>query len=554
MRSFQEIQNTSYDLVVIGGGINGAGIARDAALRGLKTILIEKGDFASGTTSCPSRLIHGGLRYLEYFEFNLVRESLREREVLLHTAPHLVRPLQLSIPIYADGARPYRLIQAGMILYDLLSYDKTVPNHRMLSRGQVRQLFRSLNPKALKGAAQYYDAQVVYAERLCLENILAAQAAGATVLNYVQVTELECAQNQISAIACQDQLTGEKFTLSSGKQTVIANTTGPWIDQVLQSGDRPIRKKPLLGGTKGSHIIVPSFPGAPDTAFYVEAASDNRPFFIIPWLDRYLIGTTDLPYSGDLDRVKADNQEIEYLIEETNRTVPTANLTPTDVLYTYAGVRPLPYTDDQTPSSITRRHILYDHAPEGVANLISLIGGKWTTYRQVGEEYVDAVYRKLGRSAPPCHTKQKPLPGAMDQTDSIRANAVMQYRSQLSLGLIDHLFSLYGAKAVEVLALTEKSPDLAKPIVSNLLDIKAQVVYAIESELAHTLVDICCRRTLIAMQGKYGFDALPAITETLRLHCGWSQEMCDRQEKAYRTYIETQHQPDYALAAAHASG
>jgi glycerol-3-phosphate dehydrogenase len=552
MRSFQEIQNTSYDLVVIGGGINGAGIARDAALRGLKTILIEKGDFASGTTSCPSRLIHGGLRYLEYFEFNLVRESLREREVLLHTAPHLVRPLQLSIPIYAGGARPYRLIQAGMILYDLLSYDKTVPNHRMLSRGQVRQLFRSLNPKALKGAAQYYDAQVVYAERLCLENILAAQAAGATVLNYVQVTKLECAQNQISAIACQDQRTGEKFMLSGGEQTVVANTTGPWVDQVLKSCDRPIREKPLLGGTKGSHIIVPSFPGAPDTAFYVEAASDNRPFFIIPWLDRYLIGTTDLPYSGDLDQVKADNQEIEYLIEETNRTIPTANLTPTDVLYTYAGVRPLPYADDQTPSSITRKHILHDHAPEGVANLISLIGGKWTTYRQVGEEYVDAVYHKLGRSVPPCQTKKKPLPGAMDQTDAIRANAVMQYRSQLSVALIDHLFSLYGAKAVEVLALTDKSPDLAEPIVSNLLDIKAQVVYAIESELAHTLVDICCRRTLIAMQGKYGFDALPAITETLRSHCGWSQEVCDRQEKAYRTYIETQHQPDNALAAAHA--
>lgn len=553
MRSFQEIQNTSYDLIVIGGGINGAGIARDAALRGLKTILIEKGDFAGGTTSCPSRLIHGGLRYLEYFEFNLVRESLREREVLLHTAPHLVRPLQLSIPIYADGARPYRLIQVGMILYDLLSYDKTVPNHRMLSLGQVRQLFRSLNPKALKGAAQYYDAQVVYAERLCLENILSAQAAGATVLNYVQVTGLETSQNHISAIACQDQLTGETFTLSAGQQTVVANTAGPWVDEVLQSGERPIREKPLMGGTKGSHIIVSKFPGAPDTAFYVEAASDNRPFFIIPWLDRYLIGTTDLPYSGDLDHVKADNQEIEYLLEETNRTIPTANLTPADILYTYSGVRPLPYTDAQTPSSITRKHILHDHAPEGVSNLISLIGGKWTTYRQVGEEYVDAAYRKLGRSSvPPCHTREKPLPGALDQTDDARANAVTEYQSGLSLTVIDYLFSLYGAKAIEVLALTKESPDLAESITPDLLDIKAQVVYAVKTELAYTLVDICCRRTLIAMQGNYGFDALPAITETLAKHCGWSQEECDRQEKAYRTYIETQHQPDYALASVHA--
>ena len=549
MRSFPEIQNQSYDLIVIGGGINGAGIARDAALRGLKTILIEKGDFASGTTSCPSRLIHGGLRYLEYFEFNLVRESLREREILLHTAPHLVRPLQLSVPIYSDNSRPYRLIQTGMILYDLLSFDKSVPNHRMLSFAEVRQLFRALNPKALKGAAQYYDAQVVYAERLCLENILSAQDAGATVLNYVQVTDLRQSQGHISDIICKDQLTGEEFKISAGEQTVVANTAGPWVDHVLKSSDQPIRKKRLIGGTKGSHIIVPAFPGAPDTALYVEAASDNRPFFIIPWLDRYLIGTTDIPFTGDLDRVKAEDQEIEYLITETNRTIPTACLTLESVLYTYSGVRPLPSTDEKSPAGITRKHILHDHASEGVANLISLIGGKLTTYRQVGEEYVDAAYRKLGRAVPSCHTRKKALPGAIDQTDSVRAEVVAKYQSRVPLAVIDYLFSLYGAKTSEVLALTEQSPDLGESIVPHQLDIKAQVVYAVNSELAHTLMDICCRRTLIAMQGSYGFDALSVITETLVKHCGWSQERCDRQVEAYHTYIETQHQPDYALAA-----
>jgi glycerol-3-phosphate dehydrogenase len=545
MRCFPEIEDMSYDLIVIGGGINGAGIARDAALRGLRTILVEKGDFASGTTSCPSRLIHGGLRYLEYFEFKLVRESLREREILLHTAPHLVQPLQLSIPIYAGGARPYRLIQAGMILYDWLSYDKTVPNHRMLSGAQARQLLRSLNPHALKGAAQYYDAQVVYAERLCLENILAAQAAGATVLNYVQVTGLKRGANGIAAVACKDQLTGKAFTISAGQQTVVANTAGPWVDQVLKLSDRPIRAQPLMGGTKGSHMIVPHFPGAPDAALYVEAVSDNRPFFILPWLDRYLIGTTDLPFEGDLDQVKADHSEIEYLIEETNRTIPAAHLTSADILYTYSGVRPLPYTDSQTPSRITRKHILYDHTSEGVANLISLIGGKWTTYRQVGEESVDRAYRKLGRPVPPCPTREQPLPGAMNP--AFWAEAVAQYQSHLSLATLEHLFRLYGAKALEVLALTQQSFDLAEPIASHLLDIKAQVVYAIQTELAYTLVDICCRRTFIAMQGNYGFDVLPAIAETLKQHCGWSQEECDHQVKTYRTHIKTHYQPDDAL-------
>lgn len=550
MRNFQEIQNTAYDLIVIGGGINGAGVARDAALRGLKTILLEKGDFAGGTTSCPSRLIHGGLRYLEYFEFNLVRESLREREILLRTAPHLVRPLQLSIPIYRNGARPYRLIQAGMILYDLFSYDKTIPNHRMLAFNQTRQLFRALNPTELKGAAQYYDAQVVYAERLCLENILSAQEAGATVLNYVQVTQLERQASHISAVVCQDHLTGEEFTIPAGEQTVVANIAGPWVDRVLKTGKDRLCDRALIGGTKGSHIIVPSFPGAPDTALYVEAASDNRPYFIIPWLDRFLIGTTDIPFHGDLDQVKADDEEVDYLIAETNRIVPTAQLTREDVLYTYSGVRPLPNTDADSPGSITRKHILHDHTPDGVANLISLIGGKWTTYRQVGEEYVDAAYRKLGRSVPTCHTRKKELPGAIDLTDPARAETVKHYQSQLPLVTIDHVFRLYGARAPRVLALTEQAPDLAERITGTGLDIKAQIVYAVQSELAHTLLDICCRRTLIAMAGNYGFDALPAITETLKKHCDWSQERCDRQVEAYRKHIETHYQPDYALAAA----
>ena len=183
---FIDIQNHSYDLIVIGGGINGAGVARDGALRGLKTILIEKGDFASGTSSWSSRLVHGGLRYLEYFEFSLVREALREREILLRTAPHLVNPLLLTIPIYSDRSRAYAKIWAGMILYDIFSYDKTLPSHRMLSAAKFKQLFRSLDPENLRGGAQYYDGQVALAERLCLENIISANTAGATVLNYVR--------------------------------------------------------------------------------------------------------------------------------------------------------------------------------------------------------------------------------------------------------------------------------------------------------------------------------------------------------------------------------
>ncbi|MBE9182748.1 glycerol-3-phosphate dehydrogenase [Oculatella sp. LEGE 06141] len=548
MRDFAQIQTTVFDLIVIGGGINGAGVARDAALRGLKTLLIEKNDFGSGTTSWSTRLIHGGLRYLEYFEFKLVRESLREREILLHTAPHLVKPIQMTIPLYRQGSRRYWEIQAGMLLYDLLSMDKSLLSHRMLPQQKFRQLFREINPEGLVGAAQYFDGQAEYAERLCLETVLSAQAAGATVLNYVQVTALHRKGDRLMSVTCQDRQTGDVFTVQGGDRSIFVNTSGPWVDQVLRSSDStPIGNTPKLGGTKGSHILVNPFPGAPKTALYVEARADHRPFFIVPWLNLYLIGTTDLHYQGDLDRVKASNDEIDYLIAETNHVLPAAKLTRQDVKFTYSGIRPLPNAAGKDPGSITRNHILYDHHSEGVANLISLIGGKLTTYRRVGEEMVDAVYRKLGRSAPACPTRHLPLPGAILPHDPRIAQAIDAYRSRLSAATVHHLFRLYGAKATDLLALVDTHPDLAAPLVPSLPDIKAQVVYAVQSEMAYTLVDICHRRTTLAMQANYGFDVLPVLTATLQAYCGWSEAECDRQRAEYAIYVQENCLPDYVL-------
>ncbi|MEW6493332.1 MAG: glycerol-3-phosphate dehydrogenase [Cyanobacteriota bacterium] len=550
MRDFPAIENSTYDLIVIGGGINGAGVARDAALRGLTVILLEKEDFGSGTTSGSTRLIHGGLRYLESFEFSLVRESLQEREILLRIAPHLVHPLQLTIPIYNYNSRPYWQIQAGMILYDILSFNKTLPSHRMLPNRKFQQVFRHINSQGLQGGAQYFDCQVENAERLCWENVLAAQTAGATVLNYVTVTQLHQQEHRITHLTCKDNLTGEVFTVRGSKAAIVVNTSGPWVDKicdrtVTDTHPSPISTKPKIGGTKGSHIMVDPFPGAPKTALYVEAKADNRPFFIVPWLGLYLIGTTDIRYNGNLDRVKADNEEIDYLLAETNRIIPTANLSRSDVKFTYSGVRPLPYSDESKKAgSITRRHILYDHTKEGVENLISLIGGKLTTYRQVGEEIVNAVYRKLGRSAPPCPTKDQPLPGAILPSDPRIVQAVEDY-PQINSTTIHHLFQLYGARAPEVLALTKAHSELQEAIAPNLPDIKAQIVYAIQVECAHTLEDIALRRTTLAMHTNYGLDILPVLTETLIRYCGWNSVQCDSQIQHYRDYIQAKCMPDY---------
>ena len=557
MRDLAQIQQTNYDVIIIGGGINGAGVARDAALRGLKTILIEKEDFAGGSSSWSTRLIHGGLRYLEYFEFPLVREALKEREVLLRTAPHLVKPLLLTIPIYGDRSRPYWKIWAGMILYDIFSFDKTLPLHRMLPKAKFKQLFRSLDRDNLSGGAQYYDGQVALAERLCLENIISAQNAGATVLNYVEVTELPIEGDRLNQILCRDKLTGENFTVSGSPKAIVVNTSGPWVDQVCQLGNKegqnsPIGKTKKMGGTKGSHIIVNPFPGAPvGSSLYVEAKSDGRPFFIVPWLDKYLIGTTDLPFQGDLNRVKADNDEIDYLLQETNFIIPTAQLSQQDIVFTYSGVRPLPNAEGKKPGSITRKHIIYDHNQEGLQNLISLIGGKLTTYRNVGEEMVDKILNKTKQAHQPCKTHTLPLPGCILLDDRRIQQAITEYGKILPIKTINHLFNTYGARALEVLALTKDNSELAAAISPHLPDIKAQIVYAVHSEFAHSLVDILRHRTTLAMNGNYGLDLLPILTEVLHQYCDWSWERCDRACSEYREYMENNCIPDYQLSEKH---
>ncbi len=561
MATLSQLRSQQFDLIVIGGGINGAATARDAALRGLKTLLIDQGDFG-GAVGWSSRLIHGGLRYLEYFEFGLVRESLRERELLLRNASHLVQPLQMTIPIYRGNKRGPQLVQLGMLLYDVLSFDRTVPGHRMLKPAPFGQLYRGVKRDRLSGAAQYFDAQAAHAEQLCLENVLSAQAAGATVLNYTAATRLT-QPNQgslVESITLENLRTGETVELDS-RNAVLINTAGPWVDKVLERGWQNGQAKPLsprrwIGGTKGSHIIVDPFPGAPtDGALYVEAETDGRPYFIIPWLGKYLIGTTDLRTTQDPGDLKASDEEIDYLLAETNRVLPQAQLRRQDVRFTYAGMRPLPYAEGKKTSSITRSHIVVDHiqADAGaIANLLSLVGGKLTTYRQVGEELTDAAYRKLNRPSPACTTGDRPLPGANGLTPAALTQAVAQYRSPdraepLPLATLQHLFNTYGMRAWDVLKLTDDAPELAQPLQAELPDIRAQVVYAVQTELAQTLVDIGFRRLLTAHRANYGRDALATMVETLQQHCGWSEAECDRQLQNYHGYVENHALPDYQL-------
>ena len=542
----------SFDLIVVGAGVNGAGIARDAARRGLRVLLLDKGDVASGTTSWSSRLIHGGLRYLEHGEVGLVRESLRERERLLQGASHLVRPLPLLIPIYQGDRRGPLTVRAGMVAYDVLSFDKSLDRHRMLSREEALARAPGLAPEGLRGAAVYYDAQVEYAERLAVENALDARDHGAVVLLHARVDRLLLGEGDTEGATVR----GVTFTdlLDGGTHEALApvtiNVAGPWVDQVLTGGTAAAggggatSLARMIGGTKGSHIVVDPFPGAPVDALYVEARRDGRPYFIIPWNGQYLIGTTDVRYEGDLDRVVASEEEIAYLLEETNRVIPTADLTRESVRYTYSGVRPLPYQAEGAEGAITRRHIVHDHAPSH-RGLLSIVGGKLTTYRNLAEQAVDAAVPKLGRAVPPSDTARVPLPGARAADGAAGdRDATRERLTEAAAGLgllaetIDHLARTYGARAQAIVALAAAEPDLGVAIAPETGAIAAEVVLAIREELAETLGDVLLRRTMVGLGREVGIGADERAADVAVRHLGWDAARAAEEVAAYRVFVE----------------
>ena len=536
-----------FDVIVIGAGINGAGIARDAAMRGLKVLLLDKGDIGGGTSSWSTRLIHGGLRYLEHGEFGLVRESLRERSCLLDIAPHLVRPLPLLVPIYQRARRGWWTIRVGMIAYDALSPGKSLPRHRMLSRCETLQQIPSLNHEGLRGAAVYFDAQVEFAERLVLENVLSAVANGAKVLTYTHVAKLIVKDGAVRGVefvrigqpgAGAAGIEGTNAERHSAYADIVVNAAGPWVDQVLTESN--IGSPRLIGGTKGSHIIVAPFPAAPDTAIYVEAETDGRPFFIIPWNGKYLIGTTDIRYQGDLDRVQINSDEVDYLLRETNRILPSAKLTREQIFFAYSGVRPLPFTGDKDEQNITRQHFIRAHP--NLAGLFSIVGGKLTTYRSLAEHTVDLLLKKLpGRHSLTARsrsslTTRSPLPGAIASDFAAFCDNFKQL-SPLPETTNNRLLRIYGTRASLLLNLIKESPSLAEPFDSETGALAAEVVFAFKQEMATTLSDCLLRRTMVGLNSSCGLTSLEAAGSIALKYLGWSRKRVAEEVVSYREEV-----------------
>ncbi|NIL94380.1 MAG: FAD-dependent oxidoreductase [Woeseiaceae bacterium] len=518
----------NFDVAVIGAGVNGAGIARDAAMRGLRVAVFDQDDVCSGTSAISSRLIHGGLRYLEYGEIPLVFESLRERITLRKTAEHLVKPIRICIPIYESARRGPLLIRIGMILYDLLSVGKTVPGHDMLSRDEAIAAEPGLERSGLRAAARYYDAQVAYAERLVLENLLAARAAGAAIRTHNRVDRIHIEHGAVAGLSYTDTITGETGECGAA---VVVNAAGPWVDSVLATTGKRFKK--LIGGTKGSHIIVSPFEGAPADAFYVEAAADGRPFFIIPWNGLYLIGTTDIRYDGDLSEVRASAAEVDYLLEETNRVFPAANLGRDDIHYAYAGVRPLPQRSRGPEGSITRKHIIKRNR-RIARGLVSIIGGKLTTYRHLAEQTVDKVGKVLGRRLPECRTRAMKLPGAYRIAE---AREQLEASQLLAEGGVERLLGVYGGRAIDVLAV--QNGDFNDVLDERRTVLAAEVVFAIREEMARTLIDIVHRRLMVGLDADQGRPLYERIADIAGNELGWGEATRNDQLKALVDYSDS---------------
>jgi glycerol-3-phosphate dehydrogenase len=532
MRRFIETPtNKTYDIVVIGGGISGAAVAYEAASQGYSVALVEKGDFGAGTSAATSKLIHGGLRYLANFELGLVRESLKERKTLENIAPNFVYPLPFLVPLYSDiKLRSKIILEPGMILYDLLSYDKgftwdknkRLPWHRLLPAEKAVELEPVIQSSTLTGAIVYYDCASLNPERLTLAFIKSAVKHGADVVNYAQVEDFVREAGSICGVLVRDLLTDHTLTLHS---KLVINCGGPWADILLgiargQTGSNHIRR------SEGIHIVTREITNA--NAAVGGLTPTGRPCNLVPWRGHTLIGTTDREYIGDPDSYRVTREKIEEYIGEVNAAFYNPNLLKyEDVRYAYGGLRPL--VDDQTKDvyKTSRKYEIFDHAVEGLPGLVTVEGGKYTTSRNLAENVLRTVAKKFGRPAKSV-TAQKHLAGSeITNLDVFVASAKSKNRD-FSESAMDYLARMYGTELNSLLELARSDKTLAVPLNSD-GEMAAQALYAIRYEMARTLTDIFIRRSGLGTLGYVGDEITETIANLASRELGWDSQRAERE-------------------------
>lgn len=522
---FARLPDEEFDVIVIGGGIIGAGLARDAALRGLRVALFEKRDFGSGTTAGSTRLIHGGLRYLEMLDLRLVRMDLRERETLLKIAPHLVRPLEFIMPFYRSSALYRWKMKIGMTLYDLLSFDKSLPKHRSLSPDEVFEMEPSLQREGLQGAMLYFDAQANSPERLCLENIIDAARHEAQTFNYAEVVGAVRDKGEMCGVRVRDLLSESSEEIEV-RASVIVNASGAWFNRV--AGDLTNTPTDRIRTTKGIHLTCPH---TTRRAVVLFSPIDKRLMFVIPWLGFSWLGTTDTDFTRDPATVYATADDVAYTMKSVAHYFPS--LDTEKIYYSNAGVRAL-IKKDGSEASVSRMHRIVS-GEAGARNLISVLGGKLTGYRRIAEDATDAVCAKLNTKIS-CQTAHLPLPGAHGE-DLRRDAGRMAASVGLTVETVEHLFNLYGTRATGVIKLAASDASLCERLSPFAPDIAAQVRFAVGTEQCRRLVDFMLRRTLLGFSEDQGQSASRRVAALLRGELAWSEERTRSEIEEYESHI-----------------
>ena len=527
-RNFDSLAKTKFDLAIIGGGINGAATARDAALRGLKVVLVEAHDFASGTSSRSSKLIHGGLRYLEQLEFKLVHEARRERRLLLKLAPHLARPIPFLLPIYQGDPYSPLKIRLGLSIYDLLGNLGKKDRHRMLSPAEALRRIPGLRSEGLRAGAVYFDSETDDA-RLTLENIIDAADHGAVVLNYTEVRGLSVTSrgagqaSEVLTAEVEDMLSGRKYELAA---RAWVNATGPWVDQIRAllprfDGSKTVRL------TKGTHIIVPPVSGP--FAMFAAILPGSRIFVMAPWHGYALMGTTDTDFEGDPATVRPDRVDVDYLLSALNRVLHTP-LTVNDVVGSFAGLRALAVQPGRSPSENTREYRF--HRDPEVGNFITVCGGKLTTARALAEKLVDEIMALPGmpqgasKAAHP--TRETPLAGGHTGVFDIFVNyaswdAVRKF--DIPHPVAERIVNTYGSRWNKVLEPVLADKSLAELLPGSPSLLAAEVDFAIRHEMATGVEDVLLRRSgLNWLAASKLREAAPRVAEICADRLGWSLE------------------------------
>mgnify|MGYP000134240552 CR=1 FL=1 len=533
-RFIEKNPHEKFDVIVIGGGISGASVAYEAATRGLKVALLEKKDFSWATSAATSKMIHGGLRYLVNGEVRLVRESLRERRVLENIAPNYVYPQPIMMMHHKKPLKNNkRVVKVGMLLYDALSYDKNrtwdsckrIPAHKTISRREVLRQEPHVRAEGLAGASVFCDCMSIFPERLTLAFIKSAVAHGAKAANYAKVEGfLMDAGNRVAGVKVKDLLTGEVHDIAG---TVTVNCGGPWADLLLDMAKPDGKDAPMLRRSEGIHIITAK--RLLSGQYIVGSMTPSgRHFFLIPWRNHTLIGTTDKPFNGNPDDYRVTRESIMELIDDVNSSFGDGKLSYEDVKHTYGGLRPLVEKETRETYTSSRKYEIYDNKDAGLDGLITVEGGKYTTSRRLAENCLKIVAVKLGRNLGKSVTNKKFLTGCEIKDLNFFMNEARAQDNGLSPATLEYLARNYGTEYREIAKLAREDQSLSETL-NNDGEIQAQVVYAVRNEMARTLSDIVMRRTGIGTLGNPGEEVLRKVADVAARELRWDKEKTEKE-------------------------